>query len=203
MLHNTKMKIFTSSTACSFFFFLFFFFSLDHEFSSSAIADRITSRMAFNIFLTSINICSLARYFFFVSFSSYGNRESSSTLCVDPHAHPHACFHDTHTHTHMPARLNIHTYECVEANRRETEGDFLGLFYGRENKVLPNVGKHGVVFARPVKRSVSRYHWPVCTHTHRNVSVCVIQCVRRMTPEIACLFAARRLSLGDYNKVFH
>lgn len=126
MLHNTKMKIFTSSTACSF-FFPFLFFSLDHEFSSSTIADRITSRMAFNIFSTSINICSLARYFFFVSFSSYGNRESSSTLCVDPHAHPHACFHDTHTHTHAGSLK--YTYVRMRGSQSKRDrGRFFGPF---------------------------------------------------------------------------
>lgn len=75
---------------------------------------------------------------------------------------------------------------------------FWDLFYGsrgRENKVLPNFGKHGVVFARPVKRSVSIGTDNLCAHIYiENVSVCVIQCVRRMTPEIACLLAAATTS---------
>lgn len=143
--------------------------------------------MAFNIFSTSINICSLA-----ISFSSppYGNRE----FLYPMHGCTRAPTRVSPTYTHRLAQMYIRTnaWKPIEERKREI---FWDLFYGsrgRENKVLPNFGKHGVVFARPVKRSVSIGTINLCAHIHiENVSVCVIQCVRRMTSEIACLLAVQ------------
>lgn len=186
-----------------FFFFPFLFFSLDHEFSSSTIADRITSRMAFNIFSTSINICSLARYFFFVSFSSYGNRERVPLPYAWIHTRTHTRIFTTHTHTHAGSLK--YTYVRMRGSQSKRDrGRFFGTFSTEERikccRTLANMAS--CLLALWSDRSLDWYHRPVCTHTHRNVSMCVIQCVRRMTPEIACLFAARQLSLGNYN-AFH
>lgn len=96
--------------------------------------------------------------------------ESSSTLCVDPHAHPHMFPRRTHTGSLKYTYVQMRRSQSKRGRERKRE-IFWGLFYGsrgRENKVLPNFGKHGVVFARPVKRSVSiGNRQPVCTHTHR------------------------------------
>lgn len=148
------MRISTSMTT---FFLLFFFYR------SMNIANRITSQMAFNIFSTSINICSLARYFSSRLLLRMGTERSSSTLCGCIRA-PTRVFSG-----YTAARLNIHTYECMEANRREIFWAVSsGRARGRENKVLPNVDKHGAVFARPEERSVSMVP-PIYVHTHVHV----------------------------------
>jgi len=72
--------------------------------------------------------------------------------------------------------------------------------------VLPNFGKHGVVFARPVKRSVSiGNRQPVCTHTHRKrVRMRDSMCAKDDTGDRVSFGRGDYLSiLGNYNKVFH
>lgn len=166
------MKIFTSSTACSFFFHFFFIgpwiFVLDYSWPNNEVEWLLTFFRLPSIFAPSLAIS-------FSSPSPYGNREFLYPMCVDPHAHPHACFLRTQ------AGSLKYTYVRMRGSQswrdREKKRDFLGLFYGsrgRENKVLPNVGKHGVVFARPVKRSVfGWYHTNLCVHTHTHKNVCL------------------------------
>jgi len=65
---------------------------------STNIANRITSQMAFNIFSTSINICSLARYF--SSSSPYGNIENREKSFYSMWVHTRTY---THVVTYWPA----------------------------------------------------------------------------------------------------
>lgn len=125
------------------------------------IANRITSQMAFNIFSTSINICSLARYFSSSS-SPYGNQDKFFYLM----------WVHTRIHTHI---LSLHIsplkYTYVRVHGSQSKRDLLDraslrIAPGRENKVLPNVGKHGAVFTRPEERS-----WATSLWAHRYAHV--------------------------------
>lgn len=84
------------------------------------IANRITSQMAFNIFSTSINICSLARYFSSSS-SPYGNR--------DKFFYP--MWLHTRTHTHI---LSLHIgplkYTYVRVHGSQSKRDLLDRLFG-------------------------------------------------------------------------
>lgn len=157
------MRISTSKTTFSFpfFFFLFFFYW------SMNIANRITSQMAFNIFSTSINICSLAISLRLVL--RMGTEKSSSTPCECTRA-PTRMFC-----SYTAARLNIHTYECMEANRREIfwTVSLLGLRARARARAEERIkccrtsANIDAVFARPKERSVSVVP-PISVHTHRS-----------------------------------
>lgn len=114
-LHNT-LRISTSSIASP--FFLSFFLSKRQIFFVLVESwdDRITSRMAFNVFSTSINICSFARYFSSSSFP-HRNRERSFLHSAESHTR---VFTTAHQHTY------IYTYARVVPGS-QSKRNILGL----------------------------------------------------------------------------
>lgn len=102
--------------------------------------------------------------------------ESSSTLCAWIHTRTHTrVFYE-----HKPARLNIHTYECVEANRGETERKreiFWAFSTDRAEERIKccrtSANMASCLLALWSDRSsVGTTNLCVHTHTHKNVCLC-------------------------------
>jgi hypothetical protein len=106
------------------------------------IADRITSRMAFNIFSTSSIF--------------------APSLAVPPRLLRMGTGGEFSCPTRAPTRVSLRPqngslkYTYVRVRGSQLKRDLLGHLpgsLGRENKVLPNVDKHDAVFTRSEERS--------------------------------------------------
>lgn len=197
------MKIFTSSTACSFFLSFFFFigpwiFVLDY------IADRITSRMAFNIFSTSINICSLARYFFFVSFSVW---EPRVPLPYGSTRAPTRVFSRyTHTDSLKYTYVRMHGSQSKRDRERKRE-IFWGLSTDRAEERIKccRTSANMASCLLVLWSDRSRYPTNLCAHIHIETCPCVWFNVCEGWHRRSRVFWPRGdylLILGNY-KVFH
>lgn len=150
------MRISTSMT--TFFcpvLFSFFYWSMN-------IANRITSRMAFNIFSTSINICSLARYFSSSS-SPYGDWEKF--------------LYPMWVHTRV---LWLHRgplkYTYVRVHGSQSKRDLLDRLFGsraEERIKCCRTSTNMAPYLLAQRNDRSQWSPPIYVHTHVRTHVCV------------------------------